>query len=118
VNDRGQESDGIEVVALDGDVDIAVADDLRQRLRARDDSSLIVDLRDVAFMDSAALGVVLGAYRRRAETRSGFAVVLPQADDSAVRRLFAVTTLDRVLPVFLDDAAARAAIKASRPMTR
>ncbi|MCY0877639.1 MAG: anti-sigma factor antagonist [Firmicutes bacterium] len=58
-------------VRIKGDLDLKTADALRESLdqlidRYRD-KDLVLDLEDVAFMDSSGLGVILGRYRRLAQ---------------------------------------------------
>lgn len=51
------------VVSLNGDLDRAVADDLAGALAdaiALHDADLVVDLRDVTFMDASTVGVLVG----------------------------------------------------------
>lgn len=56
------------VARVSGDLDLAVADDLRTALDcAMGDSGtryLVLDLSGVGFIDSSGLGVILGRYRR------------------------------------------------------
>ncbi len=47
-------------------------------------------------MDSTALGVLVGGLRRIREVEGELLVVLPRG---AARRVFEITTLDRVLPI-------------------
>ena len=67
----------------------------RSRRLARD-RSVVVDLGLVSFMDSTALGVVVRSVREIEERGDDSRVVLPQG---TARRIFEITTLDRVLPV-------------------
>ena len=57
---------------------------------------LLVDLSGVSFMDSTALGCVVRAARACEARRARLKIVLPTG---AARRIFEITTLDRVLPV-------------------
>ena len=69
-----------------------------QDLIRRDQSkSLILDLSAVSYMDSAALGAILGAYASCERTGRGFAVagVSPR-----VLTLFEVAGVDKLLPLF------------------
>ena len=54
-------------------------------------------------MDSTALGVLVRAFKDAAGRGVGARVVLPR---SAARRIFEITTLDRVLPVAESSSAA------------
>ena len=55
-----------------------------------------IDLRDVTFFDSTALGVLVAAMKRLRATRRQLRLVAPRAE---VRRLLELTLLDRVLAV-------------------
>jgi anti-anti-sigma factor len=85
------------VVAGAGELDAFAADELAGALtEASGDDRLVVDLTFVSFMDSTVLGLLVRAVRD-AERRGGAVrVVLPR---STARRIFEITTLDRVLPV-------------------
>lgn len=85
------------IVAASGELDAYAAPDLRAALRdAPPGAALVCDLSAVAFLDSTALGVVVGAFRRAREDGSPFAVVPPAG---SARRIFELTSLDRVLPL-------------------
>jgi len=87
------------VVSAQGELDAYTAPDLSeafQRHTTRDHDSLVVDLSRVSFLDSTALGLVVRAVNELADTGGRARVVLPQ---TAARRIFEITTLDRALPV-------------------
>ena len=70
---------------------------------------VVVDLEGVSFLDSTALGTLVHQVRRvQAQDGVEVRVVLP---DGTARRIFEITTLDRVLPVAssLDEALAELA---------
>lgn len=57
------------LVRLKGEIDLAVADTLRESLEKELDSNsqikyLIINLSNVTYIDSSGLGVILGRYRR------------------------------------------------------
>lgn len=58
---------GIPVVAVAGEVDVATAPTLRDRLQAQlteGYTTIVVDLLGVTFLDSTALGVLVGVLKR------------------------------------------------------
>ena len=66
----------------------------------------MLDLTHVSFLDSTALGTIVGLLRRVREGEGELRVVLPE---TAARRIFEVTALERALDVWPDRAAALAA---------
>ena len=72
--------DGVELVLVEGEVDIASASRLISVLNssvAEAIKSVIVDLSHVGFMDSTGLALLINANRRLTLRRKGFAVVCP-----------------------------------------
>jgi anti-anti-sigma factor len=57
---------------------------------------LVIDLSCVAFMDSTALGLVVKTVNEIGDRGGDVRLVLPE---ESARRIFEITTLDRVLPV-------------------
>ncbi|NHC46550.1 STAS domain-containing protein [Motilibacter aurantiacus] len=90
------EPGGRTVVAPVGDVDLASAPELRVELLGLIGdgcSDILVDLADVPFVDSTALGVLVAARHR--VTESGGRLVLGNANPELVR-LFHISGMDRV----------------------
>jgi anti-sigma B factor antagonist len=85
------------VVTASGELDAFVAGDLTDALgSARRSARVLVDLTAVSFMDSTALGLLVRAVRDVGEGGGVARIVLPAG---TARRIFELTTLDRVLPV-------------------
>lgn len=84
------------VLVLSGDADLRGAPELRDRLSeaiADGAGLVVVDLSAVAFIDSMALGVLLGA-RHRLQTRGGDLRLV--VSTSELRRIFELSSLDQV----------------------
>ena len=99
--------DGVCVLKLAGEVDVYTAPRLKETLVGNIESghpNVIVDLEDVAFIDSSGLGVLVGGLRR-AKERSG-SVRLVCAREN-ILKIFRITGLDKVFPVFSDIQEAR-----------
>jgi anti-anti-sigma factor len=66
------------IVALTGELDLAAADDIRQILIGQLDrpetAAVIADLSEVTFLDSAALGALIGAFHHAADVDRRFAI--------------------------------------------
>jgi anti-sigma B factor antagonist len=89
---------GHVLVTVAGEVDIATVDQLQERLATSASSGqpLIVDLDPVTFIDAAGLGVLAGTASRAAAYGGSLHVVCARHQ---VRRLFAITGLDRQIPL-------------------
>ena len=89
----------IVVISVHGDTDMYVADELRVRLATAIDAAptaLVLDLSGVTFLDSMALGVLLGGLKRMREIGGQLRVVTPRAE---IRRIFEVTMLDELFDI-------------------
>jgi anti-sigma B factor antagonist len=104
--------DGVAVVGVTGEVDVATCGLLRDRLLRivtdEDFRGLVVNLADVRFMDSSGLGVLVGVWHRVAATTAGLALAVPAPQ---VRRVLDTAGLTKVLPVYDAEADAVAAIR-------
>lgn len=96
------------VVVVRGQADLHTAPELRSVLGGLVDAGqkkLVIDLSKTTFIDSMMLGVLLGALKRLTGVGGQLVIVCP---DSQIRRVFEITSLDRVLRLVdsLDDASA------------
>ena len=94
------------VVRLAGSADGAEAEGLRARLEELADlgaGPIVMDLGNLAFICSAGLGALLGAYGRMGRRPGAVRLVHPQP---FILRLLETTCLTRVFPVYssVDDA--------------
>ncbi|HET9287506.1 MAG TPA: STAS domain-containing protein [Gaiella sp.] len=101
---------GMAVLTLRGELDAHDAPRLKdllsgalERLGGTDDPCLVLDLTGVAFLDSTALGTMVGALRRVREAGGEMRVVLPE---TPARRIFEITGLEDVLAVYASREAA------------
>lgn len=100
--------DGVMVVRLIGDMDLYTCDGLDDVLNqavAQRSGRVVVDLARTTFVDSMALGLLIGAGRRAREAGGALHLASPL---SHVRRTLALLSLDRLIPMFpsVQDAAA------------
>jgi len=88
-------------VALTGELDIATAPTLEEHLRglSREISRVVLDLRELAFIDSTGLRVVLGLANGLGENNARVVIV---RGPEPVQRVFTLTGADREL-VMVDD---------------
>ena len=97
--------DGPAVVRLSGDLDVFLKPKIQAELqRLAQNGVLLVDLVDVAFIDSAGLTVLIDAHKRAA--RSGGEVRLIVREERQVYRILQIAGLTRLLRIFNDEAAA------------
>jgi anti-sigma B factor antagonist len=112
---------GIPVVTAPAEIDATTAEQLQAVLlhsAARGHATIVVDMTRTRFCDSAGLTVLVRAHNRTVAEGGELRLVI--AAGSAVARVFAITRLDLIIPLFssLDEALAprpAAVIRPSRP---
>lgn len=96
---RSRKSGAASVVEVGGEVELHSASQLRDELIHASESEnpcVVVDLSRVTFIDSTGLGVLVGALKRVRE-RGALSLVCPQR---AVKRVFEITGLTQVFPIY------------------
>jgi anti-sigma B factor antagonist len=91
-------ADGVTVLAVFGEVDLATADQLHEAgidALSAEGATLRIDLAGVTFMDSTGLAALV-KIRNQAENPDHVKVQNPQSN---VARVFAVTGLDQVFGI-------------------
>ena len=95
---RALNRDGVLVIRLVGEVDIADAADLEAALSAAasndDTQPLIVDLTDLDYCDSAVIAALIRQRKRYGER---FEIVLPKT--AKMRRIFDILSLETALHI-------------------
>ena len=90
----------VTIVAPQGDVDMAVADDVRNRLMGLADQGrtrLVLVLGGVLYVDSAGLGAIVAAMKHARALGGDIKACLLEPD---VRALFEMTRLDNVMALY------------------
>lgn len=105
---------GVDVIAVTGYVDFDVSPRLKDCMVSRIEAGarrLVIDLTDAGFIDSTAIGVLVGAHKRMLDRGGSLAVVCP---DLIIRGLFETIGLDEVidLPSSREEALASLALTA------
>jgi anti-sigma B factor antagonist len=86
-------------LAVRGELDLAAAPGLRERLYAAADQSsgpLVIDLLAVTFIDSTALGVLIGTQERCQERGIDLRLVL---EDARILKIFEITGLTELFAI-------------------
>ena len=94
-----REQDGWVVLTVSGEIDIATAPSLRERIHGlltEDNPQLVVDLDDVGFLDSTALGVLVGGLKRVRAHEGSLRLVCNQ---ERILKIFRITGLTKVFPI-------------------
>ena len=89
------DAEGVPVVVVSGELDVSNVDDLRASVAsvtANRPEQIIFDLRDLRYIDSAGIAVLLGATKRVER-------VSLRQPSPIVRRVVELTGLSAVLPV-------------------
>jgi len=93
------ERDGWTVLSVVGELDMATAPEVREHLHgllAQGHEKLIVDLDEVSFLDSTALGVLVGLLKRVRTVGGDLRLVCTQP---RVLKVFEITRLDQAFGI-------------------
>jgi anti-anti-sigma factor len=105
--------DGVAVVTVTGDVDVATCaalrDSLLQVIADENFRGLVVNLAGVSFIDSTGIGVLVGAWRRTKATEGDLALASPSRQAQSV---LDATGLTRVLSIYRSEEEAVQALAA------
>jgi anti-sigma B factor antagonist len=89
------------VVVPSGELDLSTAPQLARTIQAEDDYDLLVlDLRELEFMDSSGVRLLVAEQERAAQQRHELRIVRGSAE---VERVLRVTRLDERLPLVEPD---------------
>jgi anti-sigma B factor antagonist len=89
----------LPVITVIGEIDVATAPQLRESLHGVitvGRATVALDLLAVTFIDSTALGVLVGGLKRCRELGGELHVVVA---DPRIRKIFEITGLDKVFPL-------------------
>jgi anti-sigma B factor antagonist len=88
---------GVVVVAFEGELDATQAGFVRDSVGAAcEQPAVVIDLASTSFVDSAALGAIIGGIRA---VRSAGGAVAINCPDDTIRHLLRTTGVDRLVPV-------------------
>ncbi|HEY73066.1 MAG: anti-sigma B factor antagonist [Chloroflexi bacterium] len=95
-----RQSDQVTVVELSGEIDVSCAPQLKDLLLGLLDegkNQLLVDLGNVSFMDSTALGIFANAFKRAQRAGGDIKFANPREE---LRRVFSITQTDKIFSIF------------------
>lgn len=93
----------IALLVAGGEIDFSAGPVLRERLLATIQHGrhhLVVDLSEVTFIDSTAIGVLVGAASRLHDSGGGWVAAVCPEDNERVLRIFDIAGVDSVITVY------------------
>jgi anti-anti-sigma factor len=111
-----EDHDGVPVAHLSGEVDISRAASIRlELLRSLSNLNLglVVDLRDVSYLDSAGVNILFEVAERLSARQQAMVTVIP--DDALIRRVAQLVNLSAATEIHQNVEGAVAAIRALTP---
>ena len=112
VEDAGED---VAILVVGGEVDFEVSPQLKARMTKTIKAGrrrLVLDLSDVTFIDSTAIGVIAGAVEKLDEAGGGSLAIVCTHDK--VMQIFEITGLDSVITVHPSREEALAALAVAR----
>ena len=91
---------GIPLIELEGEVDVYTAPQLKQQmisLLEAGTKQIVVDLSKVEYLDSTALGVLIGGLKRIRERDGNLSLICPSP---RIKRVFEITGLDKIFDIY------------------
>ena len=110
-------ADDRHVVAVRGEIDLFTAPELKQKLTDAIEggkSRIVVDLTETTFLDSTALGVLIGAVKRL-RSREGALVIVNT--DQNIAKTFEITGLDQIFTILTTREEGIAALDTAAPQS-
>ena len=107
---REHSDNGLQVLVIEGEIDLANSPDLRTTLHAyakKKVPALLLDFQGVSYVDSSGLATLV-EYVRLAQPFGGKLGFVNVSD--RVRTIFDLVRLTEFLPIYLSTSAARAAL--------
>jgi anti-sigma B factor antagonist len=94
--------DDVAVIAVGGEIDFQATPSFREWVATRIAAGgrrLLVDLSTATFIDSTAIGVLVGAAKRLQDTGDALVVVCPESN-RRVRRIFDIAGVENVITLY------------------
>lgn len=90
----------LPIIELEGEVDVYTAPQLKQQMISMLEGGakeMVVNLTKVDYLDSTALGVLIGGLKRMRERDGNMVLVCPSP---RIRRVFEITGLDKIFDIY------------------
>ena len=92
--------DNVTVIAVSGEIDVSTAPELRDKLASLDaeaGATAVVDLSEVSFVDSTALGVLVSAVKRLRSSGGDLKLVVTKPH---ITKVLEITGLTEVFEIY------------------
>ena len=113
---EGVDGGDVALVGADGEIDYAASPQLNARIARHVDAGrrrLVLDLSTVTFIDSTAIGVLMGAVMRLDELGEGSVSVVCAEENRRVLRIFEIAGIDSLIDVHVSREQAISALAAA-----
>ena len=100
----------LPIIELEGEVDVYTAPQLKQQMISILEGGakmMVVNLTKVDYLDSTALGVLIGGLKRMRERDGNLVLICPSP---RIRRVFEITGLDKIFDIYNSENDAQAAL--------
>jgi len=98
---RAYEKSGVVVIIPEGELDVTNSNTFKNRITEefldKGKVNIVIDMSNVGYMDSSALGTIISLYKNCRMNGGSFAIA---GLIDTVRRLFSITALDKVVPIY------------------
>jgi anti-sigma B factor antagonist len=92
--------DRASLIDLEGEIDVYTAPNLKQQIITLLDSGvrhILINLTNVEYLDSTALGVLIGGLKRLRERDGSLDLICP---NPRIKRVFEITGLDKIFDMY------------------
>lgn len=95
------------IIRIDGDIDHHTCEEIRnkvdQEINRRNPRSIIFDMKNVNFMDSSGIGVLIGRYKL-IMANGGIAAMIDLKPQ--IKRVYDICGLKKIIPIYENEKAA------------
>lgn len=92
------------IIRIDGDIDHHTCEEIRNKIdneiMRRDPKNIIFDMKNVNFMDSSGIGVIIGRYKLVMAKGGAAAMVNVKPQ---IKRVYEICGLKKIIPIFTSE---------------